>query len=111
MPNNPPKFGLKPAKTFTPHKPTTRASACKRGYDARWRKRRAYELAHQPLCVACAIGGFLELAAQLDHITPHEGDKTKFWGDTQPLCVACHKIKTAHENSERMRKRAHNGQA
>lgn len=72
-----------------------RASASKRGYDARWRRYRKNFLAKHPLCVEC--GG---LATEVDHIIDHRGSYKLFW-DTdnhQALCKSCHSKKTAKTN-------------
>lgn len=54
---------------------------------ARWRARRARQLAAEPLCRTCALHGRTTAATVADHIIPHRGDETLFWdGDLQSLC-------------------------
>ena len=76
-----------------------RGTAASRGYDARWRKRRAIYLGAHPLCRHCAAKGRTTAATVVDHITPHRGDQTLFWDQEnwQPLCKPCHDSKTARE--------------
>lgn len=60
-------------------------------YGRRWRLRRAYQLASEPLCRVCKSKGLLTPARVADHIIPHRGDPTLFWGgELQSLCDNCH---------------------
>jgi len=74
-------------------------SACKRGYDRRWRRARAAYLARKPLCVLCKKKGEITPATVIDHIIRHQGDKKLFWDrkNWQGLCDDCHYEKTAEE--------------
>ncbi|MDP9039822.1 MAG: HNH endonuclease [Acidobacteriota bacterium] len=80
-----------------------RESSSRRGYDAHWRKTRDGYLKKHPLCAdpdgIHARAGAVVPATQLDHITPHKGDKTLFWTreNWQGLCASCHSRKTAFE--------------
>lgn len=69
-------------------------SASARGYGALWRKARRLFLMDNPLCCKCAAP-----ATVVDHITPHGGNQKLFWARSnwQPLCKACHDIKTVRE--------------
>ncbi len=49
-------------------------------------------LRRHPFCVRCG-----EPADTADHIERHNGDREKFLGDLQSLCVRCHGIKTRIE--------------
>lgn len=76
-----------------------RPSACKRGYDRRWRKRRLRWLAESPernLCAECLKRGVVRESGPVDHIVPHRGDRRLFDddGNLQGLCVECHGRKT-----------------
>ena len=73
-----------------------RGSPASRGYDNRWREARAMFLSHHPLCVHCLSRGITQAATVVDHVTPHRGDQTLFWDQTnwQPLCERCHNRKT-----------------
>lgn len=77
-----------------------RGSASQRGYTGAWQKARKYYLLAHPLCRMHEQQGRLEPASVVDHIIPHQGDKTRFWDATnwQPLCKRCHDIKTATED-------------
>jgi 5-methylcytosine-specific restriction enzyme A len=57
---------------------------------------RAQVLADNPWCVTCQQRGILEVATDIDHITPHHGDWERFWdrGNLQGLCRGCHTAKT-----------------
>ena len=73
----------------------SRASAAKRGYDARWQRYRKYFLSKHPLCVECG-----RLATVVDHRIPHKGDYELFWRTDlhQSMCEVCHNKKTASED-------------
>lgn len=74
-----------------------RGTAAQRGYGGRWQRLRQMYLRSHPLCVACEREGRVTAATDVDHIVP------KRWGgqDTddnfQPLCHACHSVKTNRE--------------
>ncbi len=73
-----------------------RGSASARGYDTAWRRARLAYLAKHPLCVECQRKGFITAASVVDHIQPHEGDRTLFWQSDNwaALCAPCHNRKT-----------------
>ena len=57
---------------------------------------RAQVLSDHPWCVVCESRGILEVATDIDHITPHRGDPDRFWdrGNLQGLCAPFHQRKT-----------------
>jgi len=65
----------------------------------RWRRERRLFLDRHPLCVDCAELGAVEVATDVDHITPHRGDRKLFFdrSNWQGLCHRCHSRKTARE--------------
>jgi len=73
---------------------------------ARWQKRRAAQLASEPLCAICLAAGRVTAATVADHIEPHRGDPVKFWeGALQSLCDEapwrCHSsVKQREERNE-----------
>lgn len=69
---------------------------------ARWRRIRARQLQHEPLCRFCEGQGLTTLATVADHVEPHRGDPTKFWhGSLQSLCANCHSsVKQRLENEQ-----------
>lgn len=73
-----------------------RGTACKRGYDRRWRKARLNYLRHHPICVLCQAEGRVEAAIEVDHVEPHRGSPKLFWDEEnwQALCRECHQKKT-----------------
>ena len=77
-----------------------RASACERGYGAKWQRERKKFLDTRPVCVKCYEEGTLTKATVVDHIIPHRGDQKLFWdcGNWQPLCEHCHNVKTMTED-------------
>ena len=77
-----------------------RGTPAQRGYDDRWRKARYAFLSEHPLCRECERTGRLSAAQVVDHITPHKGDRERFWNrdNWQPLCKPCHDAKTARED-------------
>ena len=77
-----------------------RASAYKRGYDARWKRYRKAFLSNHPLCEECLRNDKVTLSTVVDHIIPHKGSKMLFWAEHnhQALCETCHNKKTAGED-------------
>lgn len=69
---------------------TRRGSSAARGYDHRWRLRRANHLSGEPLCRMCKAQGRYTVATVADHITPHRGSVELFAGPLQSLCASCH---------------------
>lgn len=69
---------------------------------ARYRRKRRAFLASHPYCAICG-----DVAEDLDHIIPHEGDMRLFWNpkNWQALCHRCHSRKTRREVNERIRER------
>ncbi|MFD2704072.1 HNH endonuclease [Salibacterium lacus] len=85
--------------TYTRQADKKRGTATQRGYDARWRKARAWYLKRHSLCVHCRQKNRYTPADVVDHIMPHRGDYGLFWDEEnwQSLCKACHDKKTAKE--------------
>ena len=78
------------------HQPTPRKST--KIYGRAWRKARAAYLMKHPLCRECKKHGRDELATDLDHIIPHNGDMKLFWdfeNNIQQLCRSCYSRLTA----------------
>ena len=69
-------------------------------YGSRWQKARAGYLRSHPLCVHCQRIGRLTASTEVDHITPHKGNREIFWNhdNWQALCRSCHSSKTARED-------------
>ncbi|MBT3142904.1 HNH endonuclease [Ruegeria litorea] len=67
--------------------------------DQRWVRASKAFLRCNPLCADCAELGAVEVATDVDHITPHKGNRKLFWDrkNWQALCHPCHSRKTAHE--------------
>ncbi len=67
--------------------------------DPRWKAASKAYLRTHPLCVDCGELGVIEAATDVDHITPHKGDRKLFWdrSNWQALCHRCHSRKTARE--------------
>ena len=67
---------------------------------ALWRRRRAHQLANEPLCCTCTEAGRVTPATIADHIVPHRGDWALFvGGELQSLCKHHHdSAKHAEEN-------------
>ena len=58
---------------------------------AAWKRRRAFQLASEPLCVECLAQGRETAANTADHVIPHKGDWELFIaGQLQSLCETCH---------------------
>lgn len=77
-----------------------RPDATQRGYDGRWKKARKAHLAQHPLCEECAAIGRTTVATVVDHITPHRGNRERFWdiANWQSLCKTHHDAKTMRES-------------
>ena len=109
MPHRPPKPCRQPGCPNLTHEqycPThaplhKRATAGERGYDGKWRLRRAAYLRAHPLCVVCTRAGRLTPATVVDHIKPHRGDERLMWDEAnwQALCKKCHDKKTGTQDS------------
>lgn len=69
---------------------------------ARYRRKRRAFLASHPYCAICG-----DVAEDLDHIIPHEGNMRLFWNaeNWQALCHRCHSRKTRREVNARIRER------
>lgn len=58
---------------------------------AAWKKRRARQLAMEPVCRYCRRQGIVTRASVADHVEPHREDPEMFWhGELQSLCASCH---------------------
>jgi hypothetical protein len=56
-----------------------------------WKKRRADQLAREPLCIECLKAGRAEPARAVDHCIPHQGSWNSFrTGKLQSLCFQHH---------------------
>lgn len=80
-----------------------RGSPSARGYDARWRARRARFLRRYPFCgdrpggvppvmSRCREQGLVTAATQVDHVVPHRGNRALFDDEQhnwQSLCATC----------------------
>lgn len=67
---------------------------------AAWARRRAAQLAVEPLCRFCMGKGIVTVATVADHVVPHREDAERFWnGALQSLCASCHS--SAKQREER----------
>ena len=67
---------------------------------AAWQRRRAAQLAGEPLCRVCDALGAVTLATVADHVIPHRGDWDLFiGGELQSLCKPCHDGAKAREEA------------
>jgi 5-methylcytosine-specific restriction protein A len=56
-----------------------------------WKRRRADQLARQPLCERCMRNGMTIEADVVHHVMPHHGDWHLFVsGELESLCKRCH---------------------
>ena len=63
-----------------------------------WKRKRARQLAGEPLCAICLAMGKIVPATIADHVVPHRGDLTSFLrGTLQSLCKSCHDRKWADD--------------
>jgi 5-methylcytosine-specific restriction enzyme A len=79
----------------------SRLGANRRGYNGRWKKYAARFLVAHPLCADPYHRhvGVVTPSFQVDHVTPHKGDRKLFWDPTnhQALCASCGGYKSAIE--------------
>ena len=70
-------------------------------FSARWKRLRAQQLIAEPFCRECGRRGIRTRAEDIDHITPHKGNKKLFFDPSnhQSLCHSCHSRKTIAERS------------
>lgn len=75
-------------------------------YTQAWKRLRAEQLISEPFCRRCACRGLRTPATEVDHITPHRGDRALFFdrGNLQSLCHSCHSAKTAREQPPGLKK-------
>lgn len=68
-------------------------------HSGRWHRLRAIVLAREPLCRVCFNAGRTTEASSVDHITPRQQrpDLAYVEANLQPLCSACHAIKSQQE--------------
>ena len=88
-----------PEHTQTKRGPS-RESAARRGYGREWQRISREYLAAHPWCAECQRRGVRTPATEVDHRTPHKGNRKLFWDkeNWQPLCHSCHSAKTAKED-------------
>lgn len=55
--------------------------------------------ASNPVCVICAAAGKISIAKHRDHIVPISQGGSDTADNTQPLCLACHEIKSKQESA------------
>ena len=67
----------------------SRGTPAERGYDSKWVKIRLAYLREHRLCVVCG-----QLADMVDHIVPIKDGGTHDVDNLQPMCTACHRVKT-----------------
>jgi 5-methylcytosine-specific restriction protein A len=81
-----------------------------RGYDAEWRRFRAWFLGCNPLCVLCLDRGVYRAATVVDHIVSvNEAPERRLDpANCRALCKPCHDRRTAAEQGfgRRTRRRA-----
>ena len=73
-----------------------RGNAAERGYDGKWRIKRAAFLNAHPWCSEAGCG---QRATDVDHIIPRRLGGTDVWTNLQPLCHRHHSSRTATEQS------------
>lgn len=81
------------SQTHEPH--GTRPSSAVRGYGHAHRKRRAFVLKRDPLCVECLKEGVVRAATEADHTIPLSEGGEDSVDNMQGLCKTHHSRKTA----------------
>ena len=72
-----------------------RGTAAQRGYDARWRRVRAWYLKRHPLCLDCQGEGRVAPATEVHHIVALRDGGTHEETNLTALCKSCHSRRTA----------------
>jgi 5-methylcytosine-specific restriction protein A len=69
-----------------------RPGASQRGYGARWRKLREWQLSREPLCRRCLEVGQTRAANTVHHRKAHKGDPALLYDpeNLESLCKPCH---------------------
>ena len=69
-------------------------------YRKSWKVLRNNQLRRKPYCEECDRNHLMTHATEVDHKTPHKGDKALFFDadNLQSLCETCHSRKTLLEN-------------
>jgi 5-methylcytosine-specific restriction protein A len=69
-----------------------------------WLRRRLQVLSRDPICADGRVCGGNRLSTEVDHIIPLElGGAPYAMDNLQGICLDCHQVKTAQENSQRLR--------
>lgn len=58
-------------------------------------------LQHNPLCIMCKQAGRITPAAVVDHRTPHRGDQTLFWDESNWQALCAHHHNSHKQSAER----------
>ncbi len=97
MPKRPPTHRPHAA---APRPAAPRLSASARGYGRPWQALRLSHLALHPICQHCSDRGVITEATEVDHVTPHGGDRSLLMdrGNLMSLCKPCHSRKTVAED-------------
>lgn len=91
MPAKPPTLDTRPhQRPACRERPTT----AERGYDAAWKRARAYKLARTPLCEDHADRGEVVAATEVDHVRSLDSGGTHDLDNLRSLCKSCHSKKT-----------------
>lgn len=74
-------------------------------HTGRWARLRALVLNREPLCRVCTNAGRTVPASSVDHITPRQvaPDLAYVESNLQPLCSACHALKSQQERGRGVR--------
>ncbi|WP_235815581.1 HNH endonuclease [Cypionkella psychrotolerans] len=78
----------------------TRPNSRQRGYTRQWEALRVEFLTLHPVCAFAGCGA---VAAHVDHIKAHKGDRALFWNwnNLQALCAHCHNsVKQRQERAD-----------
>lgn len=71
-----------------PTRPDQRLNFRQRGYTPEWDKLSRDHRRQHPLCLGCEAMGLVEVATQVDHIVPHQGNRDLLL-DTANLQSCC----------------------
>ena len=91
------RYCMKHKKARLKIRDQNRPNAYRRGYDKRWYKIRAIQLAKYPTCKDCEEYNLITVASEVHHIVPIIGGGTHAPSNLMSLCKSCHSKRTGRE--------------
>ena len=95
-----PSIPLNPRKTdYKRMRGAYYKDSCRFYGTAAWKRMRITQFSKDPLCARCMCYGKIVVAEHVDHVFPHKGISSLFFGgELCSLCHSCHSWKTTQES-------------